>query len=200
MVSFGNFPGRLQLRAVSRSLRRMTTMIFGGWAIDDLSQSAHNIKDRVENLQPPSTTRQCISCDATLTAPTVLVFDAGQAYEMLSRSSIINNLTYLLRRAEDTNTGIQQVLNTRKAIVSTTRDFHRHQDDRIVLATKSINRCVKAYLNFRIYRIGTTYIIQQTGVPIGGFLSAALMGLDFSAAESRFDCGKWRTWEKTQHP
>ena len=110
VVSFGNFPGRLQLRAVSRSLRRLTTMIFGGWAIDDLSQSAHNIKDRVENLLPPSPTQKCISCQATLTAPTVLVFDAGQAYEMLSRSSITNNLTYLLRRAEDTNTGIQQVL------------------------------------------------------------------------------------------
>merc|ERR1712155_260575 len=115
---------------------------------------------------------------------------------MLSRRSIINNLTYLLRRAEDTNTGIQQVLKTRKAIVSTTRDFHRHQDDRIVLATQSIKRCVKAYLNFRIYRIGTKYIIQQTGVPIGGYLSAALMGLDFSAAESRFDCGKWHAWAK----
>ena len=29
VVSFGNFPGRLQLRAVSRSLRRMTAMIYG---------------------------------------------------------------------------------------------------------------------------------------------------------------------------
>ena len=115
----------------------MTAMIYGGWAIDDLSQSAHNIKDRVENLLPPLPTRKCISCHATLTAPTVLVFDAGQAYEMLSRSSILSNLSYLLRRAEDTNTGIQQVLNTRKAIVSTTRDFHRHQDDRIALATKA---------------------------------------------------------------
>ena len=74
--------------------------------------------------------------------PTSLVFDASQAYEVIKIESVRWDLDFLLDRARTYGIGIVQVLNAARCICSTTKSLHRHQDDRIVIASNRIKRCV----------------------------------------------------------
>ena len=119
------------------------------------------------------------------------MYDVGQAYEMVKESHLRSSLNYVLRVAENTGVGMQQVFNSMRTIVSACRSFHRDKDDRVAIVTKTIRKVVEAYLQFKIYRVGVFFVQQVSGVPVGGFLSSALLFLYLSSCEDYFDKHLW---------
>ena len=194
VVTFARFPGKQQLRAVSRALRHLYSKIFVGWAVDNLAKAADNVRAAFAGLSACPDSGRCVGCGSMLFGPTIKIFDAGQAYEMVSLQSVHRDIDLLLRRAVELNMGIVQVFKTARALVAISRSLQRGSDDRTVLVSASIQRCVEAYLKFRIYRLGDRFVEQTTGVPIGGFMSSSLLGLVLSAAEARFDSCGWPRW------
>ena len=122
-----------------------------------------------------------------LTSPTIGTSDAGQAYEVLEPSQVMRDLDFILKRAEDTGSGLLQVFKFVKSIVGVSKSLHRGFDDREVFTSVTIRKCVNAYMQFRIFRFANVHIKQLSGVPIGGWLSSALLHLRASACESRFE-------------
>ena len=58
---------------------------------------------------------------------------------------------------------------------------YRYDND--VFIFKILERCVCCSLLMRIYRVGDAFLIQNMGVPIGGLLSAAILGVAFMYLE-----------------
>eukprot|EP00973_Karenia_brevis_P046927 6510915-Karenia_brevis.AAC.1 len=67
------------------------------------------------------------------------------------------------------------------------------RDDVIVIASRTLVKAVDLYLGCRIDRIGNQFVEQTSGLPIGGYLSSALLDVHMSSAENIFDCKTWKT-------
>ena len=64
--------------------------------------------------------------------------------------------------------------------------------------SRTIKKVVKAYLNFRVFKFGDMFIRQVPGVPIGGWLSSALLNLSAGACESIF-MSRWNSYAQRHH-
>ena len=113
---------------------------------------------------------------------------------MIKEESVLRDIDFVLCKASQTENGLVQVLKTARAIVGPSRSLQRRYDDRTVIATDSIRRCVKAYLKFRVYKLGDRFLIQNCGIPTGGFLSSALLGLVCASCETKFDAHRWQKY------
>ena len=60
-----------------------------------------------------------------------------------------------------------------------------------------ILKVVLSYLEFRFYRIGDLVVEQQCGIPIGSFMSSALLHLYLGACEHAFERSRWRQFART---
>eukprot|EP00973_Karenia_brevis_P070118 9746909-Karenia_brevis.AAC.1 len=118
-------------------------------------------------------------------------WDIPQAYEMIKRSTLKKDVHNLLMIAQRTKNGLQQVYSCAKAVSCHTRSFHRDRDDAVVLASKTIEKSVDAYTEFRLYRVGNVLVQQNDGTPIGGFLSSTLLHVHLATAENNFIKYKW---------
>ena len=119
--------------------------------------------------------------------PTAATWDAGQAYEVLDPTQVLRDLDHICTRSEAAGSGLMQIWHSARSLVGFSKSLHRSLNDRVVLATRSIKSCVRAYMNMRIFRFCNLFVKQISGVPIGGWLSSALLNLSASACESRFE-------------
>eukprot|EP00973_Karenia_brevis_P075733 10523936-Karenia_brevis.AAC.1 len=50
----------------------------------------------------------CVACQKPMEGPTIRTWDAGQAYEVLSPSCVLQDLDFVIKRSEDTRCGLLQ--------------------------------------------------------------------------------------------
>ena len=61
-------------------------------------------------------------------------------------------------------------------------------NDKIVLLSSSVERCVRGFLGMRGFRCSSKgFLYQKLGIPIGGPLSGAVLDVVFSEAEANAD-------------
>eukprot|EP00973_Karenia_brevis_P080918 11225284-Karenia_brevis.AAC.1 len=86
---------------------------------------------------------------------------------MMHKDKMLKDVRQMLKVAESTRVGLQQVFHCAKAVVSHTRSFNRMRDDSTTWASKTICKAVHAFADFKVYRIGNMLIKQKDGTPIG---------------------------------
>ncbi len=108
--------------------------------------------------------------------PGVVVADAAQAYEVIPSESIYSVLGRVIDYSENRhNISRVQVFHDRHRNVLVGGNATVAFKDRVVLFTKSIARAFIGCLGVRFYRVGELFIMQVSGIPIGGPLSAAVL-------------------------
>eukprot|EP00973_Karenia_brevis_P033674 4642803-Karenia_brevis.AAC.1 len=63
--------------------------------------------------------------------------------------------------------GIQQISHTHKSIAAHAQNIDKLKGDRTFVVTNTMKSAVRAYLDFRTYKIGSMYVDQKTSLPIG---------------------------------
>ena len=185
IVSFRRFPCRSGFQKVFRALRSLIPVFLKTWAVETLI----TIKDQLQagfDMLEPNYACKCKVCGKVMLHPTFLVADAGQAFEMLKRGSIVSNLEYLLGQAKKYNHGLLAVYKSVRSIVQKVPNLQRQFEDRVVVASNTIQSTVLAYLDFRYYQLGDIFLEQKAGAPIGGLGSGALLALVLSSREHVF--------------
>ena len=187
IVSFASMPGARQFRTVSRALRHMIAYTLHSYSIENMSTVCDELKAAFGDLINNDDTGRCMPCHCSMNGPTVATWDAGQAYEVLDPAQVLKDLDHVYTRCEAADSGLLQIWHSARSLVGFSKSLHRSLNDRVVLVTRSIKSCVKAYMNMRIFRFCDIFLKQISGVPIGGWLSSALLNLSASACESRFE-------------
>ena len=95
IVSFASMPGRASMRAVARALVYLTLQVFHGYAVQNLSTAAADVVSAIRNLRPRDRSGCCRKCGARMPGPTLRVYDAGQAYEVIPMSAFLEALADL---------------------------------------------------------------------------------------------------------
>eukprot|EP00973_Karenia_brevis_P040975 5670197-Karenia_brevis.AAC.1 len=80
----------------------------------------------------------CVLCGSTLTHHINHAWDIPQAYEMMRKRKMLEDVRRMLKVAESTKVGLQQVFHCAKAVVSHTRSFNRGRDDSTTWASRTI--------------------------------------------------------------
>ena len=148
IVSFARFPSARSFRYISRSINHLSSLFYGSWHVGGLSTSKQHVHAAFQELVP-TPDHCCHICHQPLHYPTIITYDAGQAFEVIKPRSVLRDLNYLIRRIKATGHGLVQVFKTAEAITSIPFGFQRDYDDRLVLATKTLHSAVEAYLGFR---------------------------------------------------
>merc|ERR1712216_157302 len=99
-----NLTIRRQLRFASRAVRFLLKMCWLTFDVDDLSRAPHQFKQGVSRLQQHGVdvmcpNGRCVCCGTELYHPSVVVADAGQAYEVPPVSKICASITALFESA-----------------------------------------------------------------------------------------------------
>eukprot|EP00973_Karenia_brevis_P014780 2016911-Karenia_brevis.AAC.1 len=136
-----------------------------------MSVVVQHLKQSHQALLKNGMCENCKICKTPMCGPTLHVMDGGQASETIYPESVKSDLSFLLRLATKSGNGLVQVFKAARAIAGTAKSLYWHSSDRVVIASKTISTAVSSYLQFTVYRVGTWFIRQNTGVPIGGFLS-----------------------------
>ena len=187
IVSFASMPGARQFRAVSRALRHMIAHTLQTYSIENMSKICDELREAFGELMKNENSRRCLSCHCGMCGPTVATWDAGQAYEILNPTQVLRDLDHVCTRCEAAGSGLLQIWHSARSLVGFSKSLHRSLNDRVVLVTHSIKSCVRAYMKMRIFRFCNIFLKQVSGVPIGGWLSSALLNLSAGACESRFE-------------
>ena len=174
------------MQAVSRALVHLVKSAIGGWAVANLSTAAADIQNAFGKLRP-NCSGCCAKCGVQMNVPTLRVYDAGQAYEVIREGSISRDLNDVLAKARECGFSLVQVLRAVRPLVAASRNLKRNYGDRVVLTVDSIKKCVDSYLMLRVFRVGNRFVQQVSGVPIGGPVSSALLRRILSSCERRFD-------------
>ena len=194
ICSFVRLPGRRVYRQLGRGLQHVMQYLTPGWGLRDMSQAFPLLVDRASWLKRP-TRRQatgcyhCERCGREMSYPTLLVADAGQAYEDLDTSAIYTAVQELFERVpEVTKTHTVTITNTEKGYDTRwVGDYKIPHNDRTILSMSSMRRAVYGFLGMRIFRLGDVFLEQLQGIPIGGPLSGCILELVLSRYETLYD-------------
>ena len=87
VVSFFRLPVRKTMKGFTRAYSHLTRVFVPGWSLGSLNTAYSRLIERVGFLKPPvfdvEGKARCIRCNVHMLKPTLLVGDAGQAYEVL---------------------------------------------------------------------------------------------------------------------
>ena len=121
--------------------------------------------------------------------PTILVADAGQAYEDLDTSAIYSAVHELFDRLpEVTKSHTVTITDTDKGYDTRWGGDHKiPHNDRTIFSIKSMRRAVFGFLGMRIFRLGDVFLEQLQGIPIGGPLSGCILEIVLSRCETLYD-------------
>ena len=191
IVSFSGFVHKKIFRSVARALSDINRSLVDTWSVGNLAEAPCKIRQRVAKLIK-SPTSCCLCCQKYLNEPSMRTFDVPQAYEEVGHKALLSNIRFLMRLAEKTNTGLRQVFHAARAIVSVTRSLHKQRSDSVVLASRTIERCIIMYLKCNLFRIGDTFVEQNGGIPSGGVLSSAFLNAHLGCGEHHASRFAWR--------
>jgi hypothetical protein len=125
--------------------------------------------------------------------PSVVTIDAGQAYESLRQPFISYFLDFLFRWA-----GLRgkqdPTISVFHGTRCTTRTGGRVIDrlyDRTVFWLSKLKKSAHALIAMRVFVMGTTFVIQTNGIPIGGPISGIILGSCLSVLEYNADTVYW---------
>ena len=182
------------MRNASRALIHIIGEVYGGWTVPSLSVAADTVRSSIQSLLPWEPGQTCPCCGRSISSPTMRVFDAGQAYEMIKIDVVTNDLDHMAERARSSGKELIQVMKSVKCITGRSMTLQRDMHDRSVYKLMTIIHCAKCFLVMRFYRMGDRFLMQLEGVPIGGPMSGALLRLVLSRRECAFDQAVWPTF------
>ena len=139
----------------------MMRYVTPGWSLRDMGQAFDLLRQRVQALDPPVRDPQtggfcCVSCGAAMLYPTIVIADAGQAYEDLD-SHENEKVTDQLFDEIPRHTRSRTLTITDKKRGFETRwggNYAVPHADRCIFSFKSLRRCRLGFLGMRLYRIG----------------------------------------------
>eukprot|EP00973_Karenia_brevis_P014198 1931110-Karenia_brevis.AAC.1 len=191
VISFCKFPFPRMFKRMTRALMNICYSLLISWCVPDLAKSPQCLMDRCDMLKH-NDSRCCLFCGCKMKTPTLQTYDVPQAYEEVHVDVLKKDVSYLMRVAEKTNTGMQQVLHSIKSIVGPCKKLQRNMGDRTVIVSRTLEKCVSLYLDCRIFKVGNTFIYQKQGIPIGGYMSSGLLNIYLTVCEDRFAKKGWK--------
>lgn len=121
-------------------------------------------------------------------APSIYIADAGQAFEALALEEIKEACAYFWSHASAViPSGTISVFKGARTHVRAGGDPKFKYRDRHVICIKTLEKVVGAYLLLKVYRLGTSMLTQESGTPIGGPLSSAILEATFMFKEHQYD-------------
>ena len=193
IVSFIKLPGRNTFKLIGRCLRHLLDLHGRGWNFSDLTNSAQEMKSRYEATLPREDCGEnfCLHCQAPMARPSVVLGDAGQAYEVLRSDFVSSTLDSFYSmagydRAKERDATVTVFRGTKYVARSGGRALDLI-GDRVVFWISKIRKCVEALLSMKIYRLGDRYLVQTRGVPLGGPISGIILELCLSTLERARD-------------
>ena len=125
-------PGKKTWKAISRALIHVMHKCYDTWAVPNLSEAAAFARLSTGELKPPLADGCCVLCKHSLSGPTLRVYDAGQAYEMLDPNGLEADLDHLLHLARSKPSALAHVLKTVKCATSDGHTLRRDLNDRVI--------------------------------------------------------------------
>ena len=133
--------------------------------------------------------------------PTLFTADAGQAFGMISPSRIERAFRIIFLSFQFiVRTGKQDpTLSCMHTAKSKARFGGWIQDtllDRSVFFMSKVSSCMRSLLRLRWFRFGNRYLVQVSGIPIGGPVSGAALEAVLFVDEDAFDKFGWYNFPK----
>ena len=198
ICSFFHLTCRAQLRYVSRAVRFLLQVCWRTFEIWDLSRAPQVFKSKIAKLEQHNVSETCpnglcLLCSAPLETPSVLVADAGQAYEVPEVSLISDAVDSLFVSADalDIPPAIY-VMKGQKFCAGFGGSHKTPYQDRYVFYRKTLHRCISACLLLRIFTFGPLLLLQNYGIPTGGPHSTVLLSILLGRCEDVFVRFKWQ--------
>ena len=173
IVSLYNLPSKLSYRRVGKCLDFLNREFRPSHDLHDLSKASFDIKERFNQLhkRPGTHPKHRICCGAPMRRPTILVADAGQAFEVLDPNITKDVLERLFTRAIMSSKHPDPTVTVHNGGKSnvTWGGYIRHSlKDHTAFFISTIRRCGLALLNCKLYAVGNRIVRQKQGRPIGG--------------------------------
>ena len=163
------------------------------WSLGTLDHTYFQLQKRVGQLRPATNPEckpgvHCIVCGAFMKTPTLVVCDAGQAYEVLNTSHIrqANNYVFGCALASKSPRAVF-VMHGNKAVPGFGGSIYQKSRDRTILAVRSIQRAIVGFMGMRLFRLGNIFLCQRQGIPIGAPFSGAILENTLSYQEFKYD-------------
>ena len=116
IVSFQAVQGRAAMRLAARALVHLVLQHVQHWAVSSLATAPAEVHNAVNALADSPSNRKCVVCQHVMAGPTLRVYDAGQAYEVLDPRVVQSYLDVLFQIASDEGANMVQVMKALKAI------------------------------------------------------------------------------------
>ena len=131
--------------------------------------------------------------------PTLFTADAGQAFEMISPSRIERAFRIILKNIHF-RTGKQDPTLSCMHTAKPKAGFGGWIQDtllvRSVFFMGKVSSCMRSLLRLRWFRFGNRYLVQVSGIPIGGPVSGAALEAVLCVDEDTFDKFGWYNFPK----
>ena len=200
IISFVRIPCRKAYRRVGRAFQHVLRYVWPCWSFSDLSLAPSEMSERY-NIQYPRPNLSdlarpcclCACCSAKMTKPSVVIMDAGQAYETVDLPFLINSISRLVETARRSD--CPSAVWVKRQAKSCAGFGGRCKDgvvDRDVYFFDTLQQCFLCFLLMRVYVLGNLFVIQKSGVPIGGPLSTMCLETALARLENLFDEHGWR--------
>jgi hypothetical protein len=135
----------------------------------------------------------CVLCSSTLSSPSVLVADAGQAYEMPEVRLIASSVDALFESADKLN--VPPAIFVTKGQRSQVGFGGSHKNtyhDRFIYYRYTLHRALLGCLLLRMFVCGPLVLLQNFGIPTGGPHSTVLLSILLGRLEDLFIRFKWK--------
>ena len=197
IISSIRLPGRKSFRKIGRGLRHLLNVYGKGWCYTDLTGSAADLKLRFYATRKRASSKRCLclACKNEMLHPGFVAGDAGQAYEELDPDFVAESLNHFYSLAGFSSDP------KRDATISVYNSIAHHArsggvvvdlvEDRTVFWISRLRKCVAALLAMKIYKLGSKFLVQVRGVPIGGPISGVVLEICLTRLEQAF-ASKWR--------
>ena len=194
IVPFYFWPARRLLQYVARGATLYVRDLWPGyelWSLSEVIQAVQRERAKLRQADEGKAGR-CACCGQRMSHPGSVVLDAGQAYEELRTAYVDESVQSLFRQASAGGRPRHVVLERGPQCRGRVGGLRWPQQvGRVTLRATEIQRCLRAALLVRWFRLGDAYLVQKKGVPIGGPLSKALLSLVLCRLESSFDRFRW---------
>ena len=176
---FRRIPGRTTFHRIGRAFMYGLTAVCPGYGIRDLSRGKDIILEHLSKQLPRRSPCPCCPrCGTFLREPTLFTADAGQAFEMI-KPARIERAFRIISESIKTKTGRRgPTLSCMHTTKSKARFGGWIRDtllDRSVFFLSKVSSCMRALLELRWYKFGDKYLVQVSGIPIGGPVSGAAL-------------------------
>eukprot|EP00929_Paragymnodinium_shiwhaense_P047406 TRINITY_DN2404_c0_g1_i7.p1 TRINITY_DN2404_c0_g1~~TRINITY_DN2404_c0_g1_i7.p1 ORF type:complete len:1263 (+),score=71.99 TRINITY_DN2404_c0_g1_i7:160-3789(+) len=200
IVSFSPLPQGVRdaFKHVSRVVQTMIDSVWLSWSIGPMRDAFQTCSSRFAKQYPRhdlvnNKRCTCLHCNGKIDTVSVVVVDAGQAFEAVDVGETVEAVRHLNEafKAKHGDATVSSVFGKRcnTFLGGNTKDT---QASSVCIWSDTACRCVVLALLLRLFRFGSkAFICQKKGLPIGSPLSPTTLEVLFSWMEHRFDKETW---------